>query len=191
MKNYGLPDGYKIREKPEHWNDTRMKDEWQREVYLMAAAIMASNAYRDVIDVGCGSAYKLIKYLGKYETMGIDVPETVTWLSEQYPTREWRSSMPDGKFDLVICADVIEHVLDPDALCQSLRSVAKKHIIISTPDRFRAGEPPFGPSTNKSHVREWSFEEFGRYIRTQFEVLHQVRTNEVQSTYAVICRVRK
>lgn len=191
MKNYGLPEGYRIREKPEHWDDTRMKDEWQREVYLMAAAIMASNGYSNVIDVGCGSAYKLIKYLGKYDTYGLDVPRTVEWLRENYPTKEWGSSAPDHKFDLVVCADVIEHVPDPDMLCHTLRSLSKGIILISTPDRLRPGEPPLGPSTNRSHVREWSFAEFGNYIREQFDVLHQVRTNEVQSTYAVICRARK
>jgi hypothetical protein len=81
-------------------------------------------------------------------------------------------------------------VLDPDELCQTLRSLSKGHIIISTPDRLRPGEPPLGPSLNRSHVREWSFAEFGKYIRTQFDVLAHVRTNEGQSTYAVICKVR-
>lgn len=192
IKNtYGLPEGYRIREKPEHWNDTKLKDEWQREVYLMAAAVMASHEFNSIIDVGCGSAFKLMKYLSKYETTGVDVAQTVDWLNEQYPTRDWQTALPNSKYDLVICADVIEHVLDPDALCASLRSVAKKHVIISTPDRLRPGEPPFGPSTNRSHVREWSYAEFGSYIRTQFDVLHQVRTNEGQSTYAVICKIKK
>lgn len=191
MKNYGLPEGYRVRENPQYWDDTRMKDEWQREVYLMAAAIMASNGFSSVIDVGCGSAYKLVKYLDKYDTMGIDVMPTVEWLRDRYPTREWRTSLPDGKFDLVICADVIEHVPDPDSLCRSLRSVANGLVLISTPDRLRPGEPPLGPSNNRSHVREWSYSEFGNYMREQFEVLHQVRTNELQSTYAVIARVRK
>lgn len=192
MKNYGLPEGYRIREKPEYWNDTHLKDEWQREVYLMAAAIMASNGYKSVIDVGCGSGYKLVKYLGRYETMGIDMLPTVVWLREKYPSHEWRSEIPDGKFDLVICADVIEHVLDPDSLCDTLRGLVKPkgHILISTPDRLRPGEPPLGPSTNKSHVREWSFAEFGAYIKTRFEVLFHVRTNEAQSTYAAICKVK-
>lgn len=188
---YGLPEGYRIRENPEHWDDTRMKDEWQREVYLMAAAIMATNGYKSVIDIGCGSGFKLMKYLDRYDTVGLDVPRTVDWLREKYPSHEWCSDLPAAKFDLVICADVIEHVLDPDVLCRNIRSVAGGHILISTPDRLRPGEPPFGPSTNRSHVREWSFAEFGVYMREQFDVLHQVRTNEHQSTYAVIAKVRK
>lgn len=190
MNLYGLPEGYRIREKPESWDDTNMKDEWQREVYLMALAVMASNGYKSVIDVGCGSGYKLIKYLGKYDTVGMDIPATVDFLQNKYPANEWVTEKPSRKFDMVICADVIEHVLDPDALCASLRSLSKGLIVISTPDRLRPGEPPFGPSRNRSHVREWSFAEFGGYIRTQFEVLTQVRTNEEQSTYAVICKVR-
>ena len=190
MNHYGLPEGYRIREKPESWDDTKMKDEWQREVYLMALAIMVSHSYKSVIDVGCGSGYKLMKYLGKYDTVGMDVPATVDFLLNKYPANTWVTDKPAQKFDMVICADVIEHVTDPDALCQSLRSLANGHIIISTPDRLRPGEPPFGPSRNRSHVREWSYAEFGSYIRTQFEVLGQVRTNEEQSTYAVICKVR-
>jgi SAM-dependent methyltransferase len=190
MRNYGLPDGYRIREKPESWDDTRMKDEWQREVYLMAAAVMSANGYKTAVDVGCGSGYKLVKYLDRWGTVGVDIPSTVEYLRDRYPSHQWESETPKVKFHLVICADVIEHVLDPDALCATLKSLALGHIIISTPDRLRPGEPPLGPSLNRSHVREWSFAEFGHYMRHHFDVLYHVRTNEHQSTHAVICKVR-
>lgn len=66
---------------------------------------------KSVLDIGCGSAYKLITYLGEYETVGLDLPDTVHVLRERYPEREWRLSdfaASQGVCaDLVICADVI------------------------------------------------------------------------------------
>jgi hypothetical protein len=42
-----------------------------------------------VYDVGCGSGYKLMNYLGKFKAVGFDLPKTVKFLNEKYPDRRW------------------------------------------------------------------------------------------------------
>lgn len=201
MSNYCIREGYRSRDHENYWDDTHLKDEWQREVYLMAAAIMAVNGYTRVYDVGCGSGWKLVNMLGQYETVGWDTPKTVSWLRTKYPDRQWREPGVFARHpaNLVICADVIEHVLDPDALIAFIKSLGARHAIISTPDRdlYEKGHPnpPNGPPAHLPHVREWNFAEFGEYMRSHFKVLeHRVtgktsglaKPSDVQPTQCVI-----
>ena len=188
---YCLPEGYRINSNPKFWDDTRMKDEWQREVYLMAFAIASSGRVKTVLDVGCGSGFKTVHYLGTFDTTGSEMEPTLSFLKKTYPQRKWLApGEVKGKFDLVICADVIEHVPDPDELCDFIREHAKKHVVISTPDRLREPRWAMGPPSNDSHVREWAFDEFRDYIGSQFYLRRQIVTNRVQTTYAAICEAR-
>lgn len=210
MSNYCIRDGYRSRDHEVHWDDTKVAgDLWQREVYLMAAAIMAMLApegHSRVHDIGCGSGWKLVNMLGGYETIGWDVPQTVRWLRQKYPDREWREP-GDTRYlrpaDLVICADVIEHVVDPDALLAFIKSLGARHAIISTPDRdlYEPGHrnPPNGPPAHLPHVREWNFAEFGAYMASHFKVLdHRVtgkttglaKPSDVQPTQCVIVEMK-
>lgn len=194
---YNIVNGYKHRTKETYFSDLHLKDEWQREVYLMAAAIMATCNYKSVFDLGCGSAYKLVHMLGHYETTGSDVEETLQYLRKVYPDRCWVSPQDTVLYhDLVICADVIEHVLDPDIICNAIKAVAPKHIIISTPDRDlydnpKENHPYYGPPLAEVHVREWTFAEFRDYMETHFLILdHRVTGANGQPTQTVICALK-
>lgn len=187
-KNYFIQPSYKIREKPQHYNDIKEEDKFQKEVYLYAKEIMEENQYKTIIDVGCGSGFKLIKYLGEYDTIGIDTEPCYSMLLEKYPSRKWKlsgekersfSKEPVKNYpDLVICSDVIEHIIDPDELIKYLITLKAKHYIISTPcrkvmcelKRFRSAKWD-GPPTNRGHVREWTMEEFKNYLSQYFNIL--------------------
>ena len=77
--------------------------------------------------------------------------------------------------DMVICADVIEHVDDPDELIEFIKKMNFKHLIISTPDRnllhSKLGRSITGPPVNKHHIREWTFDEFAEYIGEHFDII--------------------
>jgi hypothetical protein len=193
---YGIFPGYRARAAITHFDDTANTDEWQREVYQAAAELMARERLRSVHDVGCGSAFKLVKYLGSFETVGYDVPQTVEFLRNTYPDRKWRSAPLSSRdlpqADLVICADVIEHVLDPDELLGFLGGMAKDWIILSTPERNFLYPPGsryrYGPPTNRTHVREWSADELWRYASQHFRVVRHEITNARQATQMLVCR---
>jgi SAM-dependent methyltransferase len=53
------------------------------------------------------------------------------------------SFIPDGKYDCVVCMDVLEHTLDPFGAVRELRRILKDggHLLVSAPLNFRIHGP--------------------------------------------------
>jgi 2-polyprenyl-3-methyl-5-hydroxy-6-metoxy-1,4-benzoquinol methylase len=175
------------------FDDTPNKEEWQKEVYLLAASIAKNRGYSSVIDLGCGSAFKLIKYLGFCKTTGIETTKTYHWLKEKYPQQHWISFEETDasrlESDLLICADVIEHIDNPDLLLQFIRSINAKQIVISTPERDKnLGKKDIGPPENPFHFREWNADEFRKYISSWFVIEEQCIFSDRSVTQVIICK---
>lgn len=187
-EKYFLPDNYQIRENNAHDDERKHTDQYQLEVYLFTKTFMKDRGYRKVIDVGCGSGYKLVHHLGEFDTLGIETEPCYSFLKETYPDRNWHiSGEPEISFpsdhldaEMVLCVDVIEHIRDPKLLIDYLLSLKFKHCIISTPDRHVLSEHPkyreryssakFGPPINKTHVREWGYDEFICFLSQYFAI---------------------
>ncbi|NND07521.1 MAG: methyltransferase domain-containing protein [Saprospiraceae bacterium] len=193
-EQYAIKAGYFHRQKVPRFDDTPNTEEWQREVYQFAAHRVQDNGYGKVVDVGCGSAYKLLKYLGSYDTIGIEVEKTLAHLRDKYPDRAWMSISEEEIFtlqpDLVICADVIEHVEDPNKFVIVLKRIAAgSDIIISTPERdLKRGKWHYGPSPNPYHAREWNQAELRKFLERHFKVVEKTISNEKQGTQMVLCK---
>ena len=102
---YDITAWYFHRDHPEYFDDTTNTDDWQSEVYEAARDLMRFDNLRTVYDIGCGSGYKLVHILGDYDTTGIDLPETISAVTQRYPTRKWISATFEAelpKADLVI-----------------------------------------------------------------------------------------
>lgn len=184
---YQLPLGYKINANPVPHDDRAMQDEWQREVYEYAAK---THAGEFTLDLGCGSAWKLLEYARSDTLIGVEVEPMLSWLKQQYPYRAWRhfDDGPTWAYTL-ICADVIEHVQDPDAILAFIEGCKPNRVFISTPDRDLVGTP-LGPPENPSHVREWSFSEFRAYLESRgWKVLEHFHSNKEQGTQLAVCEV--
>lgn len=67
---------------------------------------------------------------------------------------------------MIICPDVIEHLINPDNLLRLIKQIANQntHIVISTPDRDKLRGESCMKSNKKEHIREWNFNEFRTYI---------------------------
>lgn len=192
MKTYKINEHYVSRNQIEFYDDTSNTDEWQDEVYQYARSIFDKNDFNSILDIGTGSGYKLCKYFEKENTLGIDLPETVKFLKEKYPLKSWISNFKEQEgYDLIICSDVIEHLLDPDELLSIISKSKPKMIILSTPDRsLISKEFQNGPPKNVSHVREWSFEEFNNYIGTYFQIIDHFISNYNQKTQVILAKLK-
>jgi acetyltransferase-like isoleucine patch superfamily enzyme/glycosyltransferase involved in cell wall biosynthesis len=169
-----------------YFDDTELKDEWQNEVYLHAKDIVEQNNYKTIVDFGCGSGYKLIKYFNEYNTIGIDLPLTVHVLRERYPSKVWQDNLDPTECDVFIASDVIEHMENPNILLDFIEKCNPKEIILSTPDsNLWVSIIENGPPQNIHHIREWSFDEFRNYIESRFQIVKHTITNEEQRTQMI------
>ncbi|MHA2181427.1 MAG: class I SAM-dependent methyltransferase [Promethearchaeota archaeon] len=193
---YRINANYKHREEVLYFDDTGNTDNYQDIIYEKAFQFFSGKNCNNVLDLGCGSAYKLFKYFGDSSPTGVDLPETVEFLKDKYPTGNWLVSdfenPPKERYDMVICADMIEHVMHPDEVFEFINNLDFQYLILSTPDRDRIKNyDKFlnGPPRNKCHVREWSSEEFKLFVSDYFTILFN--SLEDQHDHMVICEKKK
>lgn len=195
MKNYCIKSSYQARSEYTHYDDTKEEDGWQLEVYLHALGLMIKHDLHTIADIGCGSGYKLVTYFKNYDSVGYELPINVKWLKDRYPNNKWEISDFSERlalqYDVVICSDVIEHLVEPNNLLEYLNNISFKYLILSTPERdlvYKPGEQGnYGPPRNPTHQREWNKSEFFSYISTFFHVIDHRVTNLEQSTQMIIC----
>jgi len=193
--NYFIHDGYRHRLRAPNYDATGKDHLWQCEVYQFAREIFDREGLESVCDIGCGSGFKLIKHFREFRTVGIEVAETCCYLRRQWPDRQWMVMDSESRVpfsvDMVIAADVIEHLRDPDELLLYIAKLAPRYAVISTPDRnlLRFGTHD-GPPSNPTHIREWSLAEFHAYIGSRFEIEEHFISFPAQATQCVLCRPR-
>jgi len=175
---YFLKPGYQSRERPDYFLDDLDGVVYQPDVYPLAMQLARAVGAQTLIDIGCGRAQKLLEHASPFETIGIDFGENLAWCRQRYPTRRWLESdldrphkLPVPARDLqqsvLICSDVLEHLVHPEYLLSSLRA-ALEHapaLLLSTPERdLTRGVTDTGPPSNTCHVREWNLSEFARLL---------------------------
>ena len=161
---------------PQQHDNRPYEDQWQREVYARAKTIALSNGFLDIVDFGCGSGFKLMKYFRSFRTIGIEIDPALSFLREKYAGRDWRdgSSYDASCFEgqLTVCADVLEHLEAPCDLLETMRRSSCSVFVFSTPVleilAARGHSPLEGPPTNGCHVREWTTAEFEILIAEVF-----------------------
>jgi hypothetical protein len=191
-QTYCIKAGYHHAADVEIFDDRTNKDEWQRGVYNSALSVLKKIDGKSVIDLGCGSAFKLLDLFGSYDTMGIELTDTYHWLLRQYPFRIWQSFEQTNasllETDLVICSDVIEHIKNPDNLMDFMKKIRFRRMVISTPERNKIrGTGDFGPPENTSHYREWNKEEFKAYVSKWFTITEQILSNDKSPAQILVC----
>lgn len=186
---------------PQYWNGSRLENAavFQYDVYATAAALIRKHRYRTLLDVGSGPPVKL----GSLMPAGLDIclvdqPNTAPLAKEILPQAQFfdanlENDFPaiDRKFDLILCADVIEHLIAPDACLDFMRRHLSTNglLLVSTPERDALRGKNYAHSPHPMHVREWNFDEFRRFLVSRnFEVidhllLPQQRTGQMRKAF--------
>lgn len=174
-----LPPKYLRRLQPEYFDDpdpAEVRVVWQPEVYPMALALARRFGSQRIIDIGCGRGDKLASITDEFDVIGVDHQDNVEIARLRVPrARFFNWNLEDDLSDLgldpshsiVICSDVIEHLVNPRTLLQYFSRIKSSFdaLVLSTPDRDRArGLDVFGPPANPHHVQEWSLAELSSLL---------------------------
>ncbi len=86
-----------------------------------------------ILDVGCGEGITLQSFCSAHDCYGIDVSEVQLAKARDKGIKTWRLDMErerfpfeDGSFDVVICSETIEHLLDIDNLFGEINRVLRR-----------------------------------------------------------------
>ncbi len=178
-----LPDGYRSRTTAtflDTLSEHREPITHQPDVYPFAAHLARRFGATRILDLGCGAATKLLPLAEEVEIAGIDHPATIERLQARHPGHRWlpvdlehadeRVPVDLAADAVVVCSDVIEHLVDPRPLLALLRRCQERAhaIVLSTPDRALVrGPDDRGPPANEFHVREWQLDELHALLRAE------------------------
>lgn len=162
-----------------YWNSWRIKQssQFQSHVYRWAERLIRRAGFTRVLDVGCGIGTKLEEHIAPTGAtiVGIDQASAVEYCEQMGRTGTFvRVDLErpvfetDKPFDLVIFADVVEHLVDPlPAMAMIQRMVVRDGLVlISTPERNRRRGRACRKSEKPEHVREWAQSEFVRFVKS-------------------------
>ena len=185
---YCIKDGYRCNPGPVYFlDDPKGEIVFQPDVIPHAEALADERGLTKVIDVGCGWADKLAALHDRrpdWDLVGVDYGDNLEHCRQTYDWGTWLEADLEFRFDLdatdavVVCSDVIEHLVDPDNLVASLLGSGAAAVVFSTPERdIQHGRKHKGPSPNLCHVREWNLDELGAYlVRSGFTVTESALT---------------
>jgi glycosyltransferase involved in cell wall biosynthesis len=203
---YCLPARYRRRPQPAYFVDALDGMICQPDVYPAAAALARTLGARTIIDVGCGSGDKLAELHPELQIVGLDFGENLAECRRRHPHGIWvehdleaeeAPPIPPGIADgaVVICADVIEHMVSPERLLATLSRLLEDAaaVVISTPEReLVRGAGHSGPPDNPCHTMEWALREF-EDLMASHGLVHGTcgltRSNDVENVWKTIVGV--
>lgn len=131
---YEMPAGYQSRSQPE-WNDHQeiavSGIVYQQAVYDLAVEMAHRHKASSMIDIGCGFAEKLMRT--RLQPCGVDIAKNIEVCRSLYPHDQWIAVDLEQEFPMftldqptvVICADVVEHLVCPDVLLHGLSQLVE------------------------------------------------------------------
>ena len=179
--NFFIKPGYSSRSSSQYFEDSLVSGGGvlhQPDVYSLAASLGRKFGCTHILDIGCGRGHKLVKLHPEFKLVGVDFGDNILFCGNHYPFGQWFShdfEIPMGHFlpqeilekTLIICSDVIEHLINPAALLNGLSYFLEYApvAILTTPERdLVRGDDDMGPPANPAHVREWNRAELSELL---------------------------
>jgi ubiquinone/menaquinone biosynthesis C-methylase UbiE len=149
----------------------------------MVARSLPTGPNTRLLDAGCGEGILLAAVANRMPSLalvGADssaealmVARTVVPQAELIAAALPALPFPDDSFDLVLCTEVLEHLIDPAAAVTELLRVARGPVILSVPNEpwFRFGNLVTGRNiarfgNDPGHIQHWSARRFVRFVGT-------------------------
>jgi len=175
--------------------------EYQVATYQIAAEVICKHNLSSVIDLGCGFARKLVKYIEPIckVVTAVDNEDCISYCKSHYSNIEVDFKSLDfetgfeglGKYGLVICADVLEHLDKPKALFRTIKSCMTddSFAVLSTPDAATIAGVCI---SNPGHKQFWSKDEFVELVKAnELDVVDVKYKKEFSGYMSTICICRK
>jgi len=170
--------------------------QYQLPVYKLAAELVKEMDNPSVVDFGCGSGRKLVEILAPLcqVAVGIDRKDLIEGCERLYPDSNIKWGAADleepietcGKFDLVICADVLEHLDNPSVLTSTILDhlTDDGYAVISTPD---VDTIPEGVKINPAHKQFWNEKQFVAFLSNNgLKIVDVKREKEISEYISII-----
>jgi SAM-dependent methyltransferase len=145
----------------------------------------APGAPERALEVGCGEGVIADRMQRRWgEVVALDLPDAglrAEW--RRYPAPRFLHAdahalpFPDGHFDVVVAAEVLEHLPDPVLGLREMARVGRRHLVLSVPQEpvFRscnllAGRYLRDLGNTPGHLNHWSRRGFVRFVAGVAEV---------------------
>jgi ubiquinone/menaquinone biosynthesis C-methylase UbiE len=148
------------------------------------------------LEVGCGEGVIAARLHDRWgEVAALDLPDAglrADWRGVDGPRFLHANALElpfaDDRFDVVVAAEVLEHLPDPDRGLQEMARVGRRHLVLSVPREpvFRgcnlvAGRYVRDLGNTPGHLNHWSRRGFVRFVSQVAEV------QEVTSPFPWTC----
>ena len=163
-KDYCIYNGYTSRTEFTTCEQIGHTDQFQDEVYAAARKLCVENNYKTVLDIGCGSAFKLIKYFRDKKFVGLDLEPNLSHIKDKYPLYDFKH--------LVL-------------------STPERGRIQQLQRSFGWDVATNGPPHNIMHIREWSSGELKEYLSQWFNIESQFMTPKQVECQVVIATPKR
>lgn len=178
--------------------EIKRAETFQVRVYKAAGQLAQIQRSESVLDIGCGYPVKLEKFIAPVvkDIVGVDLPVKINlikdssfgkWVKHDFNKKKLKLKR---KFDMIISADLVEHLSYPDILLESIKDHSHKEtiILISTPDAESTMKTEDGRPANKQHKQEWKMSQFIKYLVSKgFELIDFGCYIEPNGSYVYIC----
>lgn len=165
-----------------------------------------------ILEIGCESGHILSKVGKVNRLVGVDISEIALSDSKKrlngnaelifadFEKPVKKKSLQQQSFDVIICSQVLEHVVNPDAIMKNIYKLAKKdaRIVISVPNELfmlsikkmikKIGImdlllPGIEPKISEWHLQIFTHNEVKRLISSDFEVVKFRRAYNIYLIY--------
>lgn len=158
---------------------------WLTERFVARLDAMIADIAADIrpatrpLEVGAGEGVIAEKLHQRFGTaVGLDLPDAglrAEWRSRPGPQylHGTAEQLPfrTGEFDLVVCVEVLEHLIDPEAGLRELARVSSRHLLLSVPREpyFRGSNLVTGRYVRElgntpGHLNHWTKSDFQRFV---------------------------